>query len=103
MSLEFSLLGQKVDEDVRLTLLTALAMVPTAQLNETILHETLDAFGHRRSRDYLRTQLAKLAELGAIRVEAAGSVQVATLLPAGRDHVERRSFLAGVRVPRVEM
>ncbi|KAA6404477.1 hypothetical protein [Candidatus Tokpelaia sp.] len=101
MSLDFGLLGQKVEEDVRLTLLKALSMTSDNRLNETVLHETLDKFGHRRSRDYLRTQLAKLEELGAIRLEKAGTVQVATLLPPGLDHIERRSFLAGVRRPSI--
>lgn len=86
-------------EDARLVILRALAGEVNASLNETILTKVLDTFGHRRSREWVRTQIMKLHELGAVKVTQAGSVAIASLTQAGLDHVERRSPIAGIAVP----
>jgi hypothetical protein len=86
-------------EDARLVILKALTQESNATLNETILTKVLDTFGHHRSRDWVRTQLGKLRELGAIKVTEAGSVLIATLTQAGLDHVERRSVISGIATP----
>jgi len=86
-------------EDARLVILKALAGETNATLNETILVRVLETFGHTRSREWVRTQLLKLAELGAVRNVEAGTVMIATLTQAGLDHVERRSVIAGVARP----
>ncbi|MBO9419168.1 hypothetical protein J7481_06650 [Labrenzia sp. R4_2] len=85
--------------DCRLIILKALAQETDHRLNETLIQKILESFGHTKSRDYVRTQLNKLTELGAVRVSAAGSVQVAELLGPGLDHVERRALLDGVLKP----
>ncbi|MCB1463247.1 MAG: hypothetical protein KDJ90_12670 [Nitratireductor sp.] len=85
--------------DARLTILKELAIQADGTLNETLLTITLDTFGYRRSRDWTRSQLRKLEELGAVRITEAGSVLVASITRAGLDHVERRSFLEGVAKP----
>lgn len=90
---------QYLTEDARLVILKALAKEINATLNETILTRVLDTFGHNRSRQWVRTQLVKLRELGAVRIAEAGSVYIATLTQAGLDHVERRSPIDGVAVP----
>lgn len=89
-------------EDARLVILKELAAQPAQSLNEKIVVAVLDKFGHRRSRDWVRTQLRKLEELGAVSLVEAGSVLIATLRRAGLDHVERRSFLEGVAKPSPE-
>ncbi|MFG1409497.1 hypothetical protein V5G24_00155 [Xanthobacter sp. VTT E-85241] len=99
MSLDTSEFARRVDEDARLVILRALAAMPSGMLNDTLIEEALAQFGHRRSRDWLRTQLNKLAELGAVLVEPAGSVVVVSITHAGTDHVERRCYLEGVRRP----
>jgi len=86
-------------EDARLTILRELSGQPDGRLNEALLTRALDAFGHRRSREWVRTQLIKLAELGAVRTMEAGSVIVAEITRAGCDHVERRSIIAGIARP----
>lgn len=83
----------------RLIILRELAAQLDARLNEIALLQALDVFGLRKSRDWLRTQLAALAELGALRITEAGTVWVATLRAAGRAHVDRRTLLSGVARP----
>ena len=88
--------------DARLIILRQLAKQDSGRLNETILAATLDAFGHRRSREWVRTQLLKLQEIGVVTVSEMGSVRVACITRAGVDHVDRRSFVEGVARPSPE-
>lgn len=85
--------------DCRLIVLKALSAETDHRLNEVLIQKVLESFGHTKSRDYVRTQLNRLAGLGAIRVSVAGSVMVAELLAPGLDHVERRALLDGVLKP----
>lgn len=87
--------------DARLVVLKELAAQRDGRLNEVILERVLDVFGHRRSRDWIRTQLRKLEELGAVKVDEVGSVMVATITRVGLDHVERRAFVEGVNRPSI--
>ncbi len=89
-------------QDGRLIILRDLADQVDGRANEVLLMRGLDAFGVGRSRDWVRTQLRRLAELDAVRIEEIGSVMVATLRKAGRDHVERRTVLEGVTRPSEE-
>lgn len=86
-------------QDARLVILKELAFQSDGRLNEVLLEKVLDTFGHRRSREWIRTQLSKLAELGAISLAEVGTVQIATITRTGLDHVERRSFVDGVARP----
>lgn len=90
---------EHLTQDARLVILKELAIQPDGRLNEVILERVLDAFGHRRSREWIRTQLRKLEELGGVRIDEVGTVLVAAISRAGMDHVERRSFLDGVARP----
>lgn len=85
--------------DARLVILKELAAQADGRLNEVLLEKVLDVFGHRRSREWIRTQLRKLEELGAVKLDEVGTVLVAALTRAGLDHVERRSFIDGVARP----
>lgn len=91
-----------VAEDCRLIILKELSRQNDARLNETILNRVLENFGHLKTRDYVRTQIRRLEELGAVSVKEVGSVLVAELKQPGLDHVERRSFLEGVGRPSLE-
>ena len=86
-------------EDARLVILRELAKQTDNRLNEALLTAVLDAFGHRRSRDWVRTQLRALSELGAISISEIGSVMIAELKRAGQDHVDRRSIIEGIARP----
>lgn len=85
--------------DARLVILRELAKQTDGRLNETLLTVTLDTFGHRRSRDWVRNQIRKLEELGAVRVTEANTMLIASITRVGMDHVERRSFIEGVGRP----
>jgi ATP/maltotriose-dependent transcriptional regulator MalT len=88
--------------DARLIILKALAKQTDGRLNEALLTIELDRFGHRRSREWVRTQLLKLQELGAIVVQEHGSVMIAGLTRLGLAHVERREMIDGVAKPSPE-
>ena len=88
-----------VARDARLCILRELANQTNGQLNDATLLQVLDIFGFNRSREWLRTQLNKLEELGAVQLSQAGTVVVAELRRAGRDHVERRAVIDGISRP----
>ena len=88
--------------DARLTILKELALQTDGRLNETILTAALDRVGHRRSREWVRTQLRKLADVGAVSIVEAGSVMITTITRAGLDHVERRGVIEGIARPSPE-
>lgn len=88
--------------DARLIILRELSNQRGYALNETILSAVLDSFGHKRSRDWLRTQLRKLEELGAISLAEVGSVLVAKINSNGLDHVDMRTTIEGVAQPSPE-
>lgn len=85
--------------DARLVILKELAAQADGRLNEVLLERVLDVFGHHRSREWIRTQLRKLEELGAVKIDEVGTVLVAAITRTGLDHVERRSFVDGVARP----
>ena len=90
---------QYLTEDVRLVILTELARSPNGHLNDDEIARLLDLYVRRRSREWVRSQLNKLEELGAVALIPAGSLVVAAISQAGRDHVERRALLDGVARP----
>lgn len=95
--------SEHVARDARLVILRALAKETDGRLNETVLTAALDSFGYRRSRDWVRTQLRMLEEVGAVANTEAGSILVASLTRAGLDHVERRTVIEGIARPSPEV
>jgi repressor of nif and glnA expression len=89
--------------DARLIILRGLSTETDGTLNETLLTMLLRTFGHNRSRDYVRTQIRKMEELGAVTVTEAGSVLIPSITRAGLDHVERRSIVEGIARPSPEV
>jgi len=116
MSLDMSRFAQVVNADARLVILKSLLLSPSGQMNETLIDEALRRFGHNRTREWVRQQLRFLADQGAVVLQEAwrdvvstgnvknepGSVLVATITRAGLDHLERKAFIEGVKVPRPE-
>ena len=90
---------EAIAQDARLLILRELAKQVDGQLNEVALRRVLDVYGIVRSRDWLVTQLNRLAELEALSVKNVGELQVATLMRPGRDHVEERMVISGVTRP----
>lgn len=93
---------EHADQDARLVILRELAAENDYRLNETILSRVLDAFGHRRSREWLTDQLSEMETLGAIKLSEAGTVLVAQITRAGIEHVENRAAIDGIARPRPE-
>ena len=89
----------RISADARLILLRELAQQTDGRSNELVLERVLDVHGIRRSREWVRTQLRRLAELEAVAIAEVGALLVATLRRAGRDHVERRFLIEGVARP----
>ncbi|WP_246681445.1 hypothetical protein [Candidatus Tokpelaia sp.] len=85
--------------DARLIILKELAQQPGHSANQTILLKVLDTFGHRRSREWVRQQMRYLADMNAVQMTEAGTVLIARLKQAGRDHLEHRIKLEGVDAP----
>jgi hypothetical protein len=85
--------------DARLCMLKELAAEMNGRLNEISLMRTLDRFGITRSRDWVRTQLRAMDQLGAVNLTEAGTVMVAALTKLGRAHLERREVIEGIARP----
>jgi hypothetical protein len=94
--------AQMVAEDARLVILRALHDETSNTLNEALLQRTLETFGINRSRQFVRTQMTKLEELGGVHITRAANVLIARLTQAGFDHVARRAFIDGVARPSLE-
>lgn len=91
--------NRHVEGDARLVILTELYRQPAGRLNETVLVHVLQTFGHDRSRDWVRTQLNKMAELGAVVNTEAGTVMIAQITKAGVDHILRHAKIEGIKQP----
>lgn len=91
-----------LEMDARLVILRELAKQVDGRLNEVVITRTLDEFGHRRSRDWVRSQMQYLEKLKAVKLVASGSVLVAAITRAGMDHVERRIVIKDILRPSPE-
>ncbi len=89
--------------DARLVMLRAMRDQTDGRMNEVILEAVLDSFGHRRNRDWIRTQLRELKNLGAVTLTEAGTVMIGAITRLGLDHVERRAIIEGVARPSPEV
>lgn len=89
--------------DARLVMLRAMSEQVNGSLNEVLLEAVLDRFGHRRNRDWIRTQLRELKNLGAVTLTEAGTVMIGSITRLGVDHVERRAVIEGVSRPSPEV
>lgn len=92
-------LADAIAADARLLILKELARQVDGRLSDLLIRRVLDAYGIKRDRDWIVTQLRKLESLGAIDLMPAGEALVALLTRAGRDHIEERSVIEGVTRP----
>ena len=92
-------LAEAVAREVRLKILRVLAQQTDGRLSDIMLKQYLDIYGYRRDRDWIRTQMRKLADLGAVSLHEADEVLFARIEAPGRDHVEERSVIEGVMRP----
>lgn len=85
--------------DIRLVILKALEQDLGYSHNESIIHAILDKFGHKCSRDMVRTQLAWLAEQSLIVLEDVAGIYVATITQRGADAATGAATVPGVKRP----
>jgi hypothetical protein len=91
--------AERLTEDRRLVVLRVLADLPGYKANSTVLTLALDSFGHTVSRDYVRGQVAWLAEQRLVEVEDLGPVLLVTLTERGMDVGRGLAFVPGVARP----
>lgn len=88
-----------LNEDRRLVLLRSLLDCGNSA-NESVLQTCLQAYGHRVSRDVVRTQLAWLREQGLVRLTDVSGCYVADITGSGDDVANGLSCVPGVKKPR---
>lgn len=88
-----------LDEDQRLVLLLGLVDFG-GDANESVLQSCLDHFGHRISRDQVRTIISWLKEQGLVEVKNVCDCMVVTITGRGQDVAEGRIETDGVKKPR---
>ena len=86
-------------EDRRLVLLRSLLDCGDSA-NESVLQTCLQAYGHKVSRDVVRTQLAWRREQGLVRLSDVGGCYVAEITGSGEDVANGLSGVPGVKKPR---
>ncbi|ARR08655.1 hypothetical protein Vc3S01_A0682 [Vibrio campbellii] len=72
------------------------------EANESILDSCLDAYGHKISRDAVRTHLAWLEEQSLITIRTVAECQIATLTGRGEDVATGQARVPGVKRPRAK-
>ena len=91
-------MDQLIREDARLIILKALRDQTDERLNSSLLLEIIETFGGiRKTREWLHGELDWLAEMGALKLTAAGSIKIATLTEKGAHHLERRIIIEGIK------
>lgn len=88
-----------VASDRRLVILRALESDLGYSHNESIIHSILGEFGHRCSRDLVRTDLAWLKEQGLVTLEDVSGIYVTTITQRGVDVATGATMVPGVKRP----
>lgn len=91
--------AERLLEDQRLVLLRILADLPAYKANSSVLTLAMDSFGHTVSRDYVRGQIAWLAEQRLVAIDDLGPVLLATLTERGLDVARGAVIVPGVARP----
>ncbi|WP_340617247.1 ArsR family transcriptional regulator [Xenorhabdus entomophaga] len=89
-----------LNADQRLVLLRSLTECG-GDANESVLQTCLDAYGHRISRDVVRSHLTWLEEQGLCAAKDVAGCLVASITGRGLDVAEGRSQVPGVKRPRL--
>ena len=90
---------EHVEKRGRLVILQQIAAEFNGHLREELIQKALDVYLISRSIEWVRTQLRKLEELGAVTITEDDGKLIAKITRTGRDHIERRSALSGVAWP----
>ena len=88
-----------IREHARLIMLRELHQQSNYASNDSMLQQVLESFGIAKSRDWIRSEIDWLADMGAVTKAVVGSAWIITLAPKGFEHVERRLLIEGVKRP----
>jgi len=88
-----------IREEARLILLRTLGEETNETLNSELLRRSLEVFGITRPRDWVHEELGYLKQMGAVTLNAVGTVIIASLTDKGRDHLARAIKITGVKQP----
>lgn len=88
-----------VTSDRRLVILRALESDLGYSHNESIIHSILGQFGHKCSRDQVRTDLTWLQEQGLVTLEDVSGIYVAAITQRGVDVALGNATVPGVKRP----
>jgi hypothetical protein len=91
--------AEKQREEARLVLLKELSIQANESLSSSMMEPALRVFAIYQDRVWIHQQLDWMANMGAIAVVDAGTVKIATLLPAGWAHLRRERFIEGIKKP----
>ena len=89
-------------QEARLIIMRELAAQASYSLNETLLQDTLATFGIFKPRDWVREELRRLEDLGAVTIRIAGTVMIAVATPKGLDHAKGNLVIEGIKRPSPE-
>lgn len=84
---------------VRLTVLRLLAAQPGYGANDSVLLDSLAAYGFRLPRDRVRTEIAWLAEQGLVTSEDVDGLLIVTVTRRGLDVAAGLATVPGVQRP----
>ena len=91
--------AQILTEDQRLVILRNLKDV-NGTANDSVLQTMLGVYGHKISRDLVKTHLHWLSEQGLITIETILTTDIATLTDRGVDVADGVTRVPGVGTPR---
>lgn len=99
--MDFSGYPEYQRHDARLVMLRALYDQPDDRLNETLLLRHLEAFGYRKTKDFVRTELEWMAEHGAVILHRAPGSEFVTaeITEQGTRHCDRLVTIQGILRP----
>ena len=90
---------EMIREEARLILLKTLGEEVNETLNSELLRRALEVFGIARTREWVHEELSYLKQMGAIQLNAIGTVMIASLTDKGRDHLSRTIAITGIKKP----
>lgn len=89
-----------IQGDQRLVILRTLEEM-NGSANDSVLQKVLERYGHRISRDQVKTHLYWLNEQGLVVIESVMSTDVATITGRGADVANGHARVPGVGTPRI--
>jgi hypothetical protein len=90
---------ETLQKHLRITLLRLLLDDPRYTMNDSMLKDLTEDYGHTPSRDKTRTELAWLKEQGLITIDGDSGVLIVTLTERGADVAQGRATVPGVKRP----